>query len=72
MIFGFTKLFKRPFISAMTRPLTWIFARWIELSLDVAVDRALDTHFCEQHWSAVFSSIDQHLNCKPPFRRIML
>jgi hypothetical protein len=27
--------------------------------------RALDTHSREQHWSAVFSSIEQHLNGKP-------
>jgi hypothetical protein len=43
----------------------------VEDTPGVSVDRALDTHFRKQHWSAVFSSIDQHLNCKPPFRRIM-
>jgi hypothetical protein len=35
-------------------------------------DRSLYTHFREQHWSAVFSGVDQHLNSKPPFRCIAL
>jgi hypothetical protein len=30
----------------------------------------MDTHFREQHWPAVLSSVDQHLNSQPPFRRI--
>jgi hypothetical protein len=49
-----------------------IFAIGIEHALDVAIDRSSDTHFCEQHWSAILGSIDQHLNCKPPFRRVVL
>jgi hypothetical protein len=38
-------------------------------TLDVSVDRSSDTHFREQHWSAILGSIDQHLNCKPPTRQ---
>jgi hypothetical protein len=48
-----------------------ILARRIEHAFSVSVDGAMDTHFREQHWSAVFSSIDQHLNSQSPFRRIV-
>jgi hypothetical protein len=33
--------------------------------LRVSVEGALDTHLRKQHWSAVFSSINQHLDCQP-------
>ena len=48
-----------------------VFAVGIELALDVSVDCSNDTHSREQHWAAILGSIDQHLNCKPPFRRFM-
>jgi len=50
-----------------------IFARRIETPFDVPLDRPLDTHFREQHWSAVFGGVDKHLNRKPPsgFRRLI-
>ena len=47
-----------------------IIARRVEHTFSVSVDGALHTHFREQHWSAVFCSIDQHLNRQSPFRRI--
>jgi hypothetical protein len=37
-----------------------------------SVEGALDTHLREQHWPAVFSGIDQHLNCQPAFRVVAL
>jgi hypothetical protein len=49
-----------------------VFAILVKDTLNVSTDRSLDTHFREQHWSAVFSSIDQHLNSKPPFPVIAL
>jgi hypothetical protein len=36
------------------------------------VEGALDSHLGEQHWSAVFGSIDQHLDRQPAFRRVAL
>jgi hypothetical protein len=48
-----------------------IFAIRVKDALNVSVDRSKDTHFREQHWPAVLGSIDQHLNCKSPFRRVM-
>ena len=47
-----------------------ILARRVELPLNVAVDGAMDTHFREQHWPPVLSSVDQHLNSQPSFRCI--
>ena len=44
----------------------------VEGTCHVAVGGALNTQFREQHWSAAFGSIDQHLNCQPPFGRFTL
>jgi hypothetical protein len=48
-----------------------VFPVGVKDALNISVDRSKDTHFGEQHWSAVLGSIDQHLNCKSPFRRVM-
>jgi hypothetical protein len=39
---------------------------------DVSLGRSQNGNFREQHWSDTLSSIDQHLNCKPPFRSVAL
>jgi hypothetical protein len=32
---------------------------------DVMVDGSKDSHFCPQHWPAIFGGIDKHLDGKP-------
>ena len=39
---------------------------------DVSLGRSQNANFREQHWSDALSGIDQHLNCKPPFRSVAL
>jgi hypothetical protein len=34
------------------------------------MEGALDSHLGEQHWSAVFGSINQHLDRQPAFPRV--
>jgi hypothetical protein len=41
-------------------------------TLDVMFDSSKDSHFREQHWSAIFGGIDKHLDGEPPFRRVTL
>jgi hypothetical protein len=38
----------------------------------MAIYRSMNTDFREQHWTAILGGIDQHLNRKPPFRRVAL
>src|SRR5258708_37395335 len=44
----------------------------VEGTFHVAVGSALNPQFREKHWSAAFGSVDQHLNCQPPFGRFTL
>jgi hypothetical protein len=37
-----------------------------------SVEGAFDSHLGEQHWSAIFGSIDQHLDRQPALRRVAL
>ena len=48
------------------------FINRVEGTFHVAVGSALNTQFREKHWSAAFGSVDQHLNCQPPFGRFTL
>jgi hypothetical protein len=49
-----------------------VFARRIKHPLHVPVSRAKQAQSCEQHRTAIFSGIDQHVNGKPPFLTIVL
>jgi len=49
-----------------------VFARWIEYSLNILVDRLEDAHFREHHPTAIFAGVHQHLNCSVPLRSVLL
>jgi hypothetical protein len=44
--------------------------KWIESTFHVSEGGALNTQSRKKHWCAAFGSIDQHLNCQPPFGRL--
>jgi hypothetical protein len=49
-----------------------LLAQRVKCPNNVTVGRPKDTHFREQHWPAVLSGIDEHLNGKAPLWAVVL